>query len=527
MSLALWALQSAHTLSLRTQARHLQQCLQDPQQAQTARWQRLLHANQNSAYGKAHGFAGIHSIKDYQNRVPVVDYDALSPWIDRIAAGEQGVLTQAPVRMLEPSGGSISTNKFIPYTDDLLADFAKATNPWLYDLFSHTPGLKGTQSYWSISLAKQGARRTEGGVPIGFDDDTQYFSPLMRWALNKMMAVPNAVANAPDMDSWRQQTALHLLQAEDLGLISVWSPTFMSLLMSHISQNLDTLLADLPTARAKRIEQGMAREGRLCGEALWPRLKLISCWTDSIASQFLPELQQWFVRTPLQGKGLLATEGVVSAPLLPEDGSGCPLAITSHFLEFIDLEHPDRLPCFAHELRVGGAYSPILSTGGGLYRYHLKDVVHCVGMTGRTPRVRFAGKLDRVSDLCGEKIHANQVEQGLALVREQLAVEIRFALLAPVHGSPAHYRLFLESSADAAQREQIAHVIEQYLASGHHYRTCRALGQLGAIQVQPVMHGWQTFQRTLTAAGQRAGDIKPTALDARHDWLKAFSGVNQ
>jgi hypothetical protein len=159
MSLALWALQSGHTLSLRAQARHLQQCLQDPQQAQTVRWKRLLHANQNSAYGKAHGFSSINSIKDYQNRVPVVDYDALSPWIDRIAAGEHGVLTQAPVRMLEPSGGSTATNKFIPYTDDLLADFAKATNPWLYDLFSHTAGLKGTQSYWSISLAKQGVRR--------------------------------------------------------------------------------------------------------------------------------------------------------------------------------------------------------------------------------------------------------------------------------------------------------------------------------------------------------------------------------
>lgn len=523
MSFALWALQSGHTLSLRAQARQLQHSLQDPQQAQMARWSRLLQANQGSAYGKAHGFAAIRSIKDYQSRVPLVDYDALSPWIERIAAGEQGVLTQAPVRMLEPSGGSTSTNKFIPYTDDLLADFARATNPWMYDVFSHTQGLKGTQSYWSISLAKQGARSTAGGVPIGFDDDTQYFGPLMRWALNKMMAVPNAVAKAPDMDSWRQQTARYLLKAENLGLISVWSPTFISLLMSYISQNLDALLADLPVARAKRIKQGLDREDQFCGEAIWPRLKLISCWKDSIASHFLPELQQWFVRTPLQGKGLLATEGVVSAPLLPEDGSGCPLAITSHFLEFIDLDHPDRVPCLAHELRVGGAYSPILSTGGGLFRYHLKDVVQCVGMAGRTPRIRFAGKLDRVSDLCGEKIHANQVEQALALVREKLAVEIRFALLAPVHGSPPHYRLFLESNAESSQREQVVHLVEDFLATGHHYRTCRRLGQLGAIQVQPVTHAWQTFQRTLTAAGQRAGDIKPTALDARHDWLKAFA----
>lgn len=198
------------------------------------------------------------------------------------------------------------------------------------------------------------------------------------------------------------------------------------------------------------------------------------------------------------------------------------MAVNSHFLEFINLDHPSQTPCLAHELREGGAYSPILSTGGGLYRYHLKDVIECVGLAEATPRVRFAGKLDRVSDLCGEKIHANQVEAGLNLARAQLGLDWRFAMLAPVHGASPHYRLYIDADLNAGQLRRIGQVLESHLATGHHYATCRRLGQLGVLQVQPVDHGWQVYQRTLVEAGQRAGDIKPTALDARHDWGRAF-----
>ncbi|MDX5298363.1 MAG: GH3 auxin-responsive promoter family protein [Gammaproteobacteria bacterium] len=227
----LHTLQKVHTATLSGAARRFEHGLCHPRAAQEQRLIHLLSRNLGSAYGQAHRFASIRSIRDYQQRVPVVDYDALAPWIARIAAGEQRVLTRAPVRMLEPSGGSTAANKFIPYTDELLADFSRATNPWLHDLYSRVPGLTGTQSYWSISLAKRGERRTEGGVPIGFDDDTEYFSPIERWALTQMMAVPHAVAQAPDMDSWRWQTAHHLLRAEGLGLMSVWSPTFLTLII--------------------------------------------------------------------------------------------------------------------------------------------------------------------------------------------------------------------------------------------------------------------------------------------------------
>ncbi|HET8870062.1 MAG TPA: GH3 auxin-responsive promoter family protein [Aquabacterium sp.] len=522
MSAVLWSIQQAHALSLTTSSRAWRRALALPQQAQYQRWKALIRQNAQTAYGRAMRFEHINSIAQFQDRVPVVDYDALRPWVDRIAQGEQGVLTQASVLMLEPTGGSTSVCKFIPYTAELLADFSRATNPWLADLYQHVEGLKGTQSYWSISLAKQGERATAGGVRIGFDDDTEYFGPLTRWALNRMMAVPQSVAQAPDMQTWRHLTCLHLLRAESLGLISVWSPTYLSLLMDYIRVHLTELLADLPAQRRQAIEQGISRAGRITGRALWPKLKLISCWTDSIAAAFMPELRQWFPGIAVQGKGLLATEGVVSVPVWGRT-DGCALAVNSHFLEFIDLDHPHARPLLAHQLKAGGQYSPIMTTSGGLYRYHLKDAVSCVGHVSQTPLIRFDGKLDRVSDLCGEKIHASQVERAFEEAQRKLGVSWRFALLSPVMGQPSHYRLFIDSDAHSDLLGQVAALIEGHLHQGHHYATCRRLGQLSAIQVQAVCNGWQIFQQTLVNAGQRAGDIKPTVLDARHDWLKVFS----
>ena len=58
---------------------------------------------------------------------------------------------------------------------------------------------------------------------------------------------------------------------------------------------------------------------------------------------------------------------------------GCPLAVRSHFFEFIDQDFPrsaaaaDRPTRLGHELEEGREYSLVLTTSGGLYRYLLRD----------------------------------------------------------------------------------------------------------------------------------------------------------
>src|SRR5207253_83294 len=98
--------------------------------------------------------------------------------------------------------------------------------------------------------------------------------------------------------------------------------------------------------------------------ALWPRLALISCWSDGHAQRAIAAMRTRFPRVELQGKGLLATEGVVSFPLL--DAGGSIAAVTSHFLEFVEPNGSDARG--VEELETGRTYEVLLTTSGGLYR---------------------------------------------------------------------------------------------------------------------------------------------------------------
>ena len=198
---------------------------------QALKLQKLVAQNAQTAYGKAFHFERASSVAQFRNEVPITDYEMLSPWIGRVARGEQRVLTQEPVRIFERTGGSTSTNKLIPYTSGLLADFSAATSPWFFNLYQNYPALYGTRSYWSVSPVARARQHTEGGLPIGFEDDAEYFGPVTRWGMRKMQAVPSTVARLDSIENWRTQTLLGLLRCENLGLLSVWSPSFLVLLM--------------------------------------------------------------------------------------------------------------------------------------------------------------------------------------------------------------------------------------------------------------------------------------------------------
>ncbi len=516
-------LQAAWVAGMASGWYRFQRAARDPERAQRSRLRHLLQLLGPSAYGRAHGLERITDVRAFQRAAPVVTWEEVAPHVDRIVAGETDVLTTSPVTMLERTGGSTAANKLVPYTETLRAEFSAATSAWLFDLHRGLPELFGTRSYWSISPATRRRETTAGGLPIGFEDDTEYFGPVERWALGHLLAMPSDVARLPTMTAWRRTTLHRLLGCEDLGLISVWSPTFLTRLMEALPPQLDALLEKLPPARRDQIQRGLDRVGAVTGEALWPRLRLVSCWTDGASAGFLPALRRWFPRVHVQPKGLLATEGVISTPLWGQDGAA--LAVTSHFLEFEELDAPGAPPRLAHELRVGGHYAPLMTTAGGLVRYRIGDVVRCVGHHRALPLVRYAGRLDRVSDLCGEKLHARRVEDALAQARTDSGVTPAFALLAPQTTEPPRYVLYVESAADDEALSRFGAALEAQLGEGHHYRYARDLGQLGPLVVHRVTRGWARFERQLVSEGARAGDIKPTGLDTRDCWPAIFGLV--
>lgn len=521
-NLFLSALGAGYTASLAASWRTFRQATFRPEDAQANLLGGIVEACQDSVQGQRYHLKTVQSLKDYQERVPIRNYDAYAQDINDVARGMPKVLTASPVKMLERSSGSTGGNKLIPYTEGLLSDFSAATGPWLFSLYASRPALLGTRSYWSVSPAARKKEFSESGLPIGFEDDTEYFGPVARWAINKMLAVPGTIARISDIDAWRRKTAEYLLACSDLGFISVWSPTFLSRLMDGIEEHLQDILPSLSPDRRQDISRGLDRAGRVTGPALWPQLSLVSCWTDGHAARFVDDVQRRFPGVEIQPKGLLATEGVFSFPLSrlrADQPVGSVAALTSHLLELIDLEHPGRPPLPVYKARVGASYSPLLSTRGGLLRYHLQDEVRCVGYLRNAPLFRFVGKLDRVSDICGEKLSAGDAERAIAAGTSQANLRPLFAMLAPVVTPPTpHYCLYVDVDASQDRLERLAATVEAQLLNNHHYRYARDLEQLAPVQARRVAGAQARYETALLSLGCRAGDIKPTPLDNRVLW---------
>ena len=181
------------------------------------------------------------------------------------------------------------------------------------------------------------------------------------------------------------------------------------------------------------------------------------------------------------------------------------MAIRSHFFEFITEGGTSVL---AHELEPDRIYSVAITTGGGLYRYQLSDEVRLTGFAGRTPCLKFLGKEDHVSDLCGEKLDAQFIARALENVLNRCKVRPTFATLAP---NGDHYVLYLQ--ADQVVPDELPEVLDEELRTAFHYGYCRTLGQLGAARVFCV-RGDANCQ-FLTAAhsrGRRLGNVKSGCL---------------
>lgn len=487
--------------------RRFQRALGDPDAAQARVLRANLARNAASAYGRAHDFSRLASYADFARRVPVVTPDELAPWIDRIRAGEPAVLTNEPVTRLLPTSGTTAGRKLIPFTASLQHEFNAAIGPWIADLGRQYPAIRFGPGYWSVTPLSAGAADERSAVPIGFDDDSRYLGGLRARLIDRLMAVPSSVRHIADVGEFRHTVLRHLLRQRDLRLISVWHPSFLTLLLDTLVARWDDLLRDLGDTR--RIRELHAADPRK-PESLWPHLRVVSCWADGHATGAAAELQQRIPGVAMQPKGLLATEAFITLPF----AGAHPLALNSHFLEFRD---EGGVIHTAGALRIGETYEVIVTTGGGLYRYALGDRVEVTQRLQRTPCLRFLGRVQG-SDLCGEKLSEAFVAGTLA----GLGIRARFALLAPERTDTAwRYTLFLEPGNPLPE---LAHRLDVALSANPHYALCRRLGQLAAPAVTAIHgEGYAIFVAAETARGKRLGDLKPIALSARTDWALHFA----
>lgn len=457
-------LNAAWQAGYRKQERRFRAALRDPHAAQQRLLAEVLSRNRDTAFGNRYRFDPAWDMQTYRDRVPLGDYASHEAYIEDIRRGRQGILTSDPVTHLIPTSGSTGARKLIPYTRSLKGSFDAALAPWIRSMFREHPTAALGPAYWSVSPAIPDD--LDSAMPIGFEDDTAYLGPLGRLAVGRLLAVPSSVRHIPDIEAFRRATLTHLLRARNLSLISIWHPSFLSILLDALAADWPALLQQLPRSRARELARFEPTDIR----GIWPRLTLVSTWADASAAIPSDRLRDRLPGVTVQPKGILSSECWTT---IPYEGT-YPLALTSHYFEFLDTQGNCKS---ASELDEGEAYEVVVTTIAGLYRYRTGDQVRVTGKRHATPTLQFIGRDRNTSDLCGEKLHESHVVAAIRTACERLEYQPNAFVLGPdPDDSPPRYVLAVTGRAEPPAG--LADAIDLSLRANPHYDLCRHLHQL-------------------------------------------------
>lgn len=471
------------------------------------------------------------SWEQFAERQPVTEFAAWRTLIEAQRAGRAPLMTASPVVRYQPTSGSTSAIKWIPYTQQFLRELDAAIGPWLGDLYHRYPGIRGGAHYWSLSWVPTSMRQAVRGH---INDDMKLLSGGKRWLAGLTQAVPDAVSLAETSDDSLFATLAYLVSRRDLSTMSVWSPTFALGLLEKLGLWRDELVATLTSgcwgarqASLQHLKAPVSRGGASIlrhwngvpqaefFRVLWPQLALISAWDTAGAARWAKRLHDYLPQAAFQGKGLWATEGVVTIP----QGDQHVLAATSHVYEFEDVVSGEILPPW--KLDRGQEVVPLISTGSGLLRYRMNDRLLVDDFYGQLPCLRFLGRNDG-ADMVGEKISTILAQQTLDVLAWPPGV-VPVTLLAAEQGGAAGHPAYVVI-AEAPEGKNPAHYqawaaaigeqLEAALQAHFHYKLARNLGQLDPARCICVPRAQQGYLDACRAQGMIEGNIKIEALRA-------------
>jgi hypothetical protein len=531
--------------------------LRQPEQAQARVLAGLVSANRDTAFGREHGFGDIRTAGDYARRVPFRDYEAFRPWVDRIVAGEHGVLTGEAVEMFTTTSGTTSLPKLIPVTASWREQMSALTRLWMFGALLDHPSCFDRRIFYLASPAVEG--RTPRGLPYGALTGVIY--QRIPWAVRHQYSLPYAASVIADPDA-RYFVTMRLALAQSVSIACTPNPTSLIRLAETAGARREEIIRAIhdgtlgipapPTSeasgyspgraaaeilalvrpqpeRARQLERVVSETGGFTPGLCWPELKLIGCWLGGSAAIHARRMGEYLgPGVPLRDLGFLASEGRFTIPL--EDGSAAgPLATHTSFFEFIPEQAisgaaPEvRL---AHELEDGRRYYVLISGSNGLYRYDINDVVEVQGFHGRTPRIRFVRKGRDMVSITGEKLHLNQVQAAARDAERETGLLVwQFRLIPDV--AAQRYDLLLESHSEprppGAARAFVETFDRSLAESNLEYASKRKSRRLLAPRLFLMRRGWaDRLCRADFRAGKREAQYKwPALRDAWDDDSRA------
>lgn len=506
---------------------------------------KLLDENKDTEYGRKYGFADIHSVEEFKDKVPFSDYDTYAPYIKRMIENDEDNLISAkkPVHYAL-SSGSIGVPKHIPVSEEELKKYKKFTTNLVFgvidEFYRNTTG-KPLDSRYGLSVIEVRFGETKFGIPKGaisgnilkqVKDFTPYFlsSP---WEI---------IAPETDMDL-KYLRARFALETRNITFLNGAFITALVDLTDYICNNWEMLCKDIYHGRINKdidiprdlrekyeemLKPNPKRAKQLTIEfqkgterilpRIWPGLRFVASIGTGGFATYAKRLKHYTGRNiPFINTAYAASEGIFAAGrrvsetsyvLIPDGG----------FYEFIPMKTEDETKTLTmEELEEGEEYEIIITNTSGFYRYRIKDVIRCTGFYNEAPMIEFIYRKNQMISIAGEKTNEEAVRWSVHQFEKQTGININdYSLYADTNTVPGHYAFVIEPEKLLSKEDYdyVRDVLESKLMQanpsfGDKIRT-GVLGKSELIVVQNQTY--QLYRELMMKKGVSSNQLKPVRV---------------
>lgn len=447
---------------------------------------RLLKEAKNTSFGKDHHFNEIQSYNDFKKRVPIRDYEALKPYVERVVAGEENVLWKAKPLYFAKTSGTTSGTKYIPLTKESMPTHIKAARNALLMYIDETKKadfLNGKM----IFLQGSPVLGTKNGIKTG------------RLSGISAHYVPSYLTKNR-LPSW------------ETNCIEDWEKKVEAIVDETIHENM-TLISGIPSWVQMYFERIVARTGKKVGE-VFPNFNLF-VFGGVNYEPYKNKFEDLIGRKVDAIELYPASEGFISFQDSQTEKGMLLLINNGIFYEFIPAEeffNEDPTRISIADVKIGVNYVIILNTNAGLWGYNIGDTIQFTSLN--PPRIIVTGRIKHFISAFGEHVIGKEVED--AINKETKNTEIRIneftvaPQITPKSGLPYHEWL-IEFENKPTDLQGFAKRIDKNLQDQNSYYFDLIVGNvLQPLKIRIIEKGG--FNKYMKSIGKLGGQNKVPRL---------------
>lgn len=510
---------------------------------------KIMEKNKDCEYGKKFDFANIHSIKEYQDKVPLATFEDYAPMIDRmVEKNKSNIITSQKVIRYCSSSGSVGKPKLQPKTArDLwnmqcmgFAATPACANKWFKEqgIYKKLPSQMGPLLLSLNGHPLQNGMRCNGAGQIPFT----YLTSILKFFTTtpKDILYPEDEENT-DIPYFQLRFCLTNKKVTYLGSMVI---TLLTTMFEYLEENWEMVCNDIekgtidPSVRCpkslrekyghmkpnperaaelrKEFEKGFETEVPIA-KRIWPRLAWGYGMIGSTLAVYVEKLRRYVGDLPLHNMGYAASEGYMAMPveLNATDYVLLPRSLVYEFLP-VDAEEGTR-PLTLSEIEVGKDYEIIITNFSGLYRYRILDVVHVTGMYNNSPRVEFLYRTNMGLNLANEKTTTQMLDYVAEKLMDKYGVKFRgYSFYADSVPTVPRYVMMVDCESDlpTVKRSELEQDIDTFFReSNEKYEKYRRWGMISEpLLLQLEDHSYDAYKDSLKAQGRVLNQVKPVIV---------------